>query len=69
MSSSDKNQPLRSYCWDGAESQWPPSHTHVWIFKKYVLLMLLQHGVNGTACLPNVDFAALTGESLYTQCL
>jgi hypothetical protein len=29
------------------------------MFKTYVLLMLLQPGVHGTACLPNVDLAAL----------
>jgi hypothetical protein len=30
--------------------------------------MLLQPRVHGTACLPNVDLAALTGESVYTRC-
>jgi hypothetical protein len=34
------------------------------MFKMYVPLMLLQPGVHGTACLPNVDLAALTSDSL-----
>jgi hypothetical protein len=40
----------------------------VWMFKTYVPLMLLQPGVNRMACLPNVDLAALTRDSVYTQC-
>jgi hypothetical protein len=40
----------------------------VWMFKTYVPLMLLQPGVHGTACLPNVDLAALTRDSVYTRC-
>jgi hypothetical protein len=33
-----------------------------------VLLMFLQPRVHGTACLPNVDIDALTGDSVYTRC-
>jgi hypothetical protein len=40
----------------------------VWLFKTEVPLMLLQPAVHGTACLPNVDLAALTGDSVYTLC-
>jgi hypothetical protein len=40
----------------------------VWLFKTDVLLMLLQPRVHRTACPPNVDLAALIGDSLYTQC-
>jgi hypothetical protein len=41
----------------------------VWMFETYVPLMLLQPGVYGMACLPNVDLATLTGDSVYTRCL
>jgi hypothetical protein len=41
----------------------------VWMFKMDVPLMLLQPCINRTACLPNVDLTALTGDSVYTQCL
>jgi hypothetical protein len=40
----------------------------VWMFKTDVSLMLLQPRVHGTAFLPNVDLAALTGDSVYTWC-
>jgi hypothetical protein len=30
--------------------------------------MLLQPGVNRTACLPNVDLAAFTGDAVYSWC-
>jgi hypothetical protein len=40
----------------------------VWMFKTDVPLMVLQPRVHGTTCLPNVDLAALTGDSVYTQC-
>jgi hypothetical protein len=33
----------------------------VWMFKTDVPLVLLQPRVHGTACLPNADLAALTG--------
>jgi hypothetical protein len=38
------------------------------MFKMDVPLMLLQSHIHGTACLPNVDLAALTGDFVYTQC-
>jgi hypothetical protein len=38
------------------------------MFKTDVSLMLLQPRVHGTACLPNVDHAALAGDSVYTRC-
>jgi hypothetical protein len=37
----------------------------VLLFKTDVPLMLLQPRFHGTACLPNVDLAALTGDSVY----
>jgi hypothetical protein len=39
------------------------------LFKTDVLLMFLQPRVHGTACLPNVDLAALTRDSVYTGVL
>jgi hypothetical protein len=38
------------------------------MFKTDVLLMLLLPCVHGTACLPNVDLAALTKDSVHTWC-
>jgi hypothetical protein len=38
------------------------------MFKTDVPLMLQQPRIHGTACLPNVDLAALTGDSVYTWC-
>jgi hypothetical protein len=38
------------------------------MFKTDVPLMLLQLSAHGTACLPNVGLAALTGDSVYTRC-
>jgi hypothetical protein len=38
----------------------------VWMFKMYVPLMLLQPGVHGAVCLPSLDLAALTRDSVYT---
>jgi hypothetical protein len=32
------------------------------------LMMLLQSCVHGTACLPNVDLATLTGDAVYSRC-
>jgi hypothetical protein len=40
----------------------------VWLFKTDGPLMLLQPRVHGTACLPNVDLAAHTGDPVYTRC-
>jgi hypothetical protein len=40
----------------------------VWMFKTDMRLMLLQPRDHGTACLPNIDLAALTGDFLYTRC-
>jgi hypothetical protein len=39
----------------------------LWMFKTDVLLMFLQPCVYGTACLPNVDLAALTGVSVLSS--
>jgi hypothetical protein len=41
----------------------------VWMIQSYVPLMLFYPDVHGTARLPNVDFAALTGDPVSPRCL